>query len=505
MLYIPTASGSKPLPLFVMLHGCTQNPTDFATGTKMNTYGEQYNFFVVYPEQPSSANMNKCWNWFEPAHQSRGSGEPALIASIAMSLSTKYSVDNSSVYVGGLSAGAAMSDIMGVTYPDLFRGACVGAGLEYKAATSTTGAFTAMSSGGPNPATQGQVAYNAMGRYAQSLLVLVVQGTSDYTVYPVNGEQVVASFAKNLDLILGNGKSNGYITSTPTTTTPGKVPSGRAYTTYTYADNRNDETLIRYVTVTGMGHAWSGGSSSGSYTDSTGPDASLMMVDFFLFNKTSSTTGGATSGDATSGAATSGAATVTTGASATSGSGSSSGSSSSGGSTTGGNGQVFTSIGSEDGYVGKIPAEGSNAAICQVGGVGGYQLDNYRTILSFDTSSITSTPTSAVLTIKRQSLSGAINPLIVDIKAGTFGSSTTLTQMSYFGTPSASNIGSITIPTSDGATSSFQLPASALKYLSSSQSRTQIMLRQNILTTMPSASPSLLQIYDGEATLTVSF
>jgi poly(hydroxyalkanoate) depolymerase family esterase len=502
MLWVPAASGTKPLPVFVMLHGCTQNPTDFATGTKMNPYGDQYNFFVVYPEQTSSANSNKCWNWFEPAHQARGSGEPALITSIALSLATKYQIDNTSIYVGGLSAGAAMADILGVTYPDVYRGAAVGAGLEYKAATTMVGAFSAMTSGGPAPATQGQVAYTAMGKYAQTLNVLVIHGTSDYTVYPVNGQQVVSSYAKNLDYVLGNGKSNGYITDKPTTTTPGQVPSGRAYTTYTYANSQTAQTLIQYVTVTGMGHAWSGGSSSGSYTDPQGPDASLLMVQFFLNSSVKPTTSTSGSGATTTAAATTSATASVATSSASATSTSSSGTSSS--STSGGKTLVFTSIASEDGFAGKLPVDGFSTTICQAGGKGAYTLDDYRIILSFDTSSLPASFSSAVLTITRQSVSGSVKPLIVDLKAGTFGPTTALTQMSYYGSPSALNIGTIPIPTADGSTSTFNIPAAALTYIKAASTRTQIMLRQDLVSSPPSTSPSILQIFDGQATLTVT-
>jgi len=489
MLYVPTASGSKPLPLFVMLHGCTQNPTDFATGTKMNTYGEQYNFFVLYPEQPSSANANKCWNWFEPAHQSRGSGEPALIVSIAQSLYAKYSIDNMRIFVGGLSAGGAMADIMGVTYPDVFRGATVGAGLEYKAATSTTAAFTAMSSGGPDPNTQGQVAYKAMGSYAATVLVLVVHGTADYTVYPVNGKQVVTSFAKTLDLIAGGGTARGYITDTPLTTTPGQVPSGRAYTTYTYGDSRTKSTYIRYITVTSMGHAWSGGSSAGTYTDPNGPDASLIMVNFFLNETSSTSTTSTTFSVASSSTGTTSSLTSSTSTTSSS--------------TTGGNGAVLTSIAAEDGFVGKLASDGTNNSICKIGTATAYGIDDFRTILSFDTSSLKSA-TSATLTIKRLSLSGSMKPLVVDIKSGTFGATTTLVQTSYYSTPSASNIGTIGIPGSDGASTSFQIPATSLRYLVGNQ-RTQFMLRQDLVTQPPAATINNLQIYDGQATLSVTY
>ncbi|PNB77000.1 poly(3-hydroxybutyrate) depolymerase, partial [Pseudomonas sp. FW305-BF6] len=104
---------------------------------------------------------------------------------------TDYAIDSDRVYVGGLSAGAAMSVIMGATYPDVFAAISVGAGLEYKAATSVTNAYTAMSSGGPNPSQQGDAAFSAMGSNKRVVPVVVFHGTSDYTVYPVNANQVI--------------------------------------------------------------------------------------------------------------------------------------------------------------------------------------------------------------------------------------------------------------------------------------------------------------------------
>lgn len=120
----------------------------------MNLLADTEKFMVMYPEQTSSANSNKCWNWFESVHQSRGSGEPALIAGMVNQVKTDYSDNQNKIYVGGLSAGAAMSVIMGATYPELFVAISVGAGLEYKAATALTGAYTAMNSGCPNPVQQ---------------------------------------------------------------------------------------------------------------------------------------------------------------------------------------------------------------------------------------------------------------------------------------------------------------------------------------------------------------
>ena len=76
-LYTPKGSTRRRLPLVVMLHGCTQSASDFASGTGMNEVADELGFLVLYPEQSASANMARCWNWHRPVNQERGSGEPA--------------------------------------------------------------------------------------------------------------------------------------------------------------------------------------------------------------------------------------------------------------------------------------------------------------------------------------------------------------------------------------------------------------------------------------------
>lgn len=270
------------VPLLVMLHGCTQTAIDFATGTHMNQLAEQYNFVVVYPQQTTTYNQNLCWNWFIPANQVRDRGEPASIFGIVQTIkqdTTHWTIDPARVYVAGLSAGAAMAVILGATYPDLFAAIGVHSGLEYHAATSLTSGLKAMRRAGPDPVQQGQLAYDVMGSYARVVPSIVFHGTQDAFVAPANGDQVVQQWIQTNQLA-SSGIYEAAFTH-PTTATPGQVAGGRSYITATWKDRKGND-IQTYWKVGGMGHAWSGGNPTGSYTDPLGPSASEAMYAFFM-------------------------------------------------------------------------------------------------------------------------------------------------------------------------------------------------------------------------------
>ena len=259
-LFVPSGYQGQPLPLVVMLHGCTQSPDDFAAGTRMNFLAEEQACLVVYPKQRSDANQSKCWNWFRTADQQRGEGEPSLIAGITRQVMRDYSVDPKRVYVGGLSAGAAAAAIMGATYNDLYAAVGIHSGLAYGAATDMPSAFVAMRQGG-GPGRRG------ISGNGPHIPAIIFHGDRDTTVHPNNGGQV-------LEQAIGT-------TSTQKTVHRGQIPGGHDYTRTTHTDAGGRE-ILEYWNIHGAAHAWSGGSPAGSYTDPRGPDATREMLRFFL-------------------------------------------------------------------------------------------------------------------------------------------------------------------------------------------------------------------------------
>ena len=254
-LYVPPGYQGQPLPLVVMLHGCTQDPDDFAVGTRMNEAALERGFFVLYPAQAQNANASRCWNWFKHDHQRRGCGEPALLADMTRDVVSRYGIDAGRVYVAGLSAGGAMAAILGDAYPDVFAAIGVHSGLPPRSATNVKTAFEAMRRG----ATAG------LEPSAGAPPAIVFHGDQDKTVHPINGQRIVSARAGAATLETERKRGQ----------------DGREFTHHVYRD-ADGRMLAEHWVVHGAGHAWSGGDPHGSYTDSKGPDATEEMLRFFF-------------------------------------------------------------------------------------------------------------------------------------------------------------------------------------------------------------------------------
>ena len=268
-------------PLVCMLHGCTQDAASIAAATRMNEAADRHGFVVVYPQQERGENPQACWNWFSPDHQARGAGEPASIAAVVrelMGTTSAVAIDARRVFVAGMSAGGAMAAILGATYPDLFAAVAVHSGVAYGSASGVGAAFSSMARGAGDPAALGRAAHAAMGDLARPVPCIVVHGTADATVAPINGDQALAqSMAANQ---LAAPEWCEFDPTRPSDRSHGRVEGGHHYEHSRWMDRRGELTheLLR---VEGLGHAWSGGAPGCSYTDPRGPDATEAIWRFF--------------------------------------------------------------------------------------------------------------------------------------------------------------------------------------------------------------------------------
>ena len=273
-LYVPPGHSGRPLPLVVMLHGCTQDPDDFAAGTAMNEVAREQGFYVLYPAQSQAANPSRCWNWFKQTDQRRDRGEPALIASMTEAVVKAQGDDAHRVYIAGLSAGGAMATIVAEAYPEIFAAAGVHSGLARGAAKNVIEALAVMKSGDNTNRPQ-STEDSCAQRYVPTI---VFHGDQDRTVHPRNGEQVIAA-------VMSNAASDGDQAQSSTVgeaqIARGVSSRGRRYTRTIYRD-AHGKALAEHWLVHGAGHAWSGGDALGSYTDATGPDATREMLRFFF-------------------------------------------------------------------------------------------------------------------------------------------------------------------------------------------------------------------------------
>ncbi len=255
-LYIPAKRSAAPMPLIIMLHGCTQTPEDFAVGTGMNALAEEFGCLIAYPAQPSGANAQKCWNWYRPEDQMRDRGEPALIAGLTRTILSDHNADPARTYIAGLSAGGAAAVVMAIAYPDIFSAVGVHSGLPAGSARDIPSAFSAMHSG-------------SKGKPHKTFVpTIVFHGLADSTVHPDNGTAVMSQALNampGLHVMTRQGVAEG----------------GHRYraTAHHTADGRS---LAEHWQIEGAGHAWAGGDPAGSYTDPKGPDASRQMIRFFL-------------------------------------------------------------------------------------------------------------------------------------------------------------------------------------------------------------------------------
>ena len=236
-LYRPNALG-KRRPLVVVLHGCTQTAAGFGTASGWLRLADELKFMVLLPEQKAENNRQTCFSWFEAGDIRRGSGEVASIAEMIDMAVTAFDADRDRIFICGLSAGGAMAAAMLATYPELFQGGAMIAGLPYGTATSTSEALDSMYSGKIKEAkVWGDIVRSASKHTGPWPSVAIWHGTEDRVVKPINAGELVKQWT-NVHGVGGEAPAEDQI--------------GRT-TRRVWRDGRKLQVVTEY-SVAGLGH-----------------------------------------------------------------------------------------------------------------------------------------------------------------------------------------------------------------------------------------------------------
>jgi len=262
-LYVPQRSLAEPLSLVVALHGCWQTPEDFALGTRLNEAAERRGFLVLYPAQSRWDNASRCWNWFDPAHQSRQSGEVAEILALVQAVGRDRGATPGRVVVIGFSAGGFMAVNLLCAAPELIAGVGVVAGGPYRCGLGTDGALECMRGHRLDGVAAASACLAASGKSALMVRASLWHGDQDTIVAPANLAALETMFRRLAGL-----------TSSVTEKSDGSAHA-------VYRDRRGDLAIETWL-VPGVGHAWSGGDPRATHTWPPGPSATDRILNLLL-------------------------------------------------------------------------------------------------------------------------------------------------------------------------------------------------------------------------------
>jgi poly(hydroxyalkanoate) depolymerase family esterase len=234
-IYLPNGA---PRALVVVLHGCTQTASTYDKGSGWSKLAERHGFAVLFPEQRRANNPNLCFNWYLPGDARRGRGEAASICQMVQHLATEYRLDRSQVFITGLSAGGAMTSVMLASYPELFAGGAIIAGLPFASANTLPEALERMRGQGfPSRRELSALAASAAGPAVDPPTVSVWHGTRDNSVDPANATAIVDQWRD----LHGLGSAAG------------RVDAVAGHRRETWSDSRGRPVIERYD-IRGMGH-----------------------------------------------------------------------------------------------------------------------------------------------------------------------------------------------------------------------------------------------------------
>jgi poly(hydroxyalkanoate) depolymerase family esterase len=235
-VYVPESS-SPGAAMVVVLHGCTQTAAGYDHSSGWSRLADRHGFLLLYPEQQRTNNPNLCFNWFSADDTARGKGEARSIREMVAAVQDRYRTDPHRVFVTGLSAGGAMTAVMLATYPDVFAGGAVIAGLPYGVAHSVPQAFDRMRGHGlPEPAALAAIVRSASTHSADWPILSVWHGSADQTVDRSNASALVDQW-REVHGARSTGKTD--------------TVYGYPHTTWS---NPNGRVVIEDYSITGLGH-----------------------------------------------------------------------------------------------------------------------------------------------------------------------------------------------------------------------------------------------------------
>ncbi|MBP6749159.1 MAG: PHB depolymerase family esterase [Xanthomonadaceae bacterium] len=235
--YVPTGLPASA-PMVVAMHGCAQSAASYDAESGWQLLANRWRFALLLPQQQSANNSSSCFNWFEAGDTARGQGEALSIKQMVDRMIVDHGVAPTRVYVTGLSAGGAMTSVMLATYPDVFAGGAIVAGLPHRCATSQSAAFSCMNPGSNlTPAQWGDKVRAASGWTGPWPIVSIWHGDADFTVRPMNATESMEQWTN----------VHGIDQTADVADTVGGFPH-KVY------KNGSGKALVETYSITGMGH-----------------------------------------------------------------------------------------------------------------------------------------------------------------------------------------------------------------------------------------------------------
>ena len=281
--YWPSDAPTTPRPLVVMLHGCGQTALEFAQGTRMNELAERKGFAVLYPQQSVASDANRCWPWYTADVQA-GAGDAALLAELLRAVLTLHPIQRRRVYVAGISAGAAMAQILALTQPELVTAVGMHSGPVFGVASSKASGFATMQRGAALRAARAVDQVNRTNTGPSVLPAMLIHGDHDKVVRPVNLMQA----ARQMLLVNGMSSASPALLREHPARARGARPT-LAYRTLSYLAAPDGKPRVVVAEIAGLEHAWSGGTSGLRYNSGIGPDASALLWNFFARQRRATT------------------------------------------------------------------------------------------------------------------------------------------------------------------------------------------------------------------------